>query len=360
MKVSNTTGVFRLICITIILSYSIHSCSSDDDSPPDITDPPGGTNNSRIVGSSHVKPMYVFGSQDCLNEGADYLLNMGTKVIKIWYYYGGETAEVMYPWNSSWTPVNSLVEGLDQQHFIDLFNKPFETFAMNIASFGISTDVYYWRMGISQAQEDQEELEFYEFTKALLTKYEGTGKTFLFQHHEGDWHTRGHTDGTIPASDEIHTNMIKWLNARQRGVTKARNEINAQDVFVYHAAEVNIVVNAMRDGQPNIVNAVLPFTNLDMVSYSAWDSCLAIAANDGNGDGQIFEDAMLYLKSQMPDSDAFGNENVYCGEYGVPEGEYTNNQIDAIMKNTVEVSFKVGSPYIIYWNAYDNELSNLA
>ena len=364
MKLKNVVKVIGILSIVIFFG-SIQSCSSSSDDPiPPVVDPPptveipGDSNNSKVVGSSHVIPRYFFGTEDCLNEGANFLLDMGTEVIKIWYYNGSEKPSIMYPWNSNWTNPVSLVEGLDQQHYKDLFDKPFKSFVMNVASFVQSWNIYYWRSGISQAQMDQEEAEFYELTKELLTRYAGTGKTFVLQHHEGDWHTRGNTDASTPASATIHANMVKWLNARQRGVTKARDESTAQNVFVYHAAEINIVVNSMNNGQANMVNEVLPHTNLDLVSYSAYDSSLKIADNDGKGDGQILQDAMQYIKSQMPDSEAFGNNNVYIGEYGVPENSHSSAQIEAVMTNTVTVGLAESSPYIIYWQTYDNELVN--
>ena len=207
------------------------------------------TKNPEIIGSSHVIPRYYFGKEDCLNQGADVLLEMGSKVIKIWYYHGGETPDVMYPWNSSWpTNITSLADGLNNTHYTELFDKPFKTFVMNVASFVHPTNPYYWQENITQSQIDQEEAEFYEFTKALLQKYAGTGKIFVLQHHEGDWHTRGHTDATIPAAEGVHERMVEWLNARQRGVTRAREELGAKEVFVYHAAEINMVLNSMNDG----------------------------------------------------------------------------------------------------------------
>ncbi len=317
---------------------------------------PGGValpaTNAEIIGSSHTRPIYYFGTEDCLNEGADFLLGMGSKVIKIWYYYGNETPDVMYPWNSTWdTNVNSLVEGLEQPYIKEFFAKPFKTFVLNVAAFANKNNIYYWKDGISKAQEDQEEEEFYQFTKALLAKYAGTGKTFILQMHEGDWHTRGNVDANTPASAAIHANMVKWLNARQRGVTKARNESKAPNVAVYHAAEINIVLNSMNNGQQNMVNAVLPYTNLDLVSYSAYDSCLKPAW----GDNHSFLDAVRYIKEKMPDSPSHGDNNVYIGEFGIPENEFTPQQIQDVMKNTVNVGLSENCPYIIYWQVYDNE-----
>ena len=57
-------------------------------------------------------------------------------------------------------------------------------------------------------------------------------------------------------------------------------------------------------------------------------------------------------------SAALGNDNVYLGEYGVPENSYTPAQIEAVMTNTVTIGLEENSPYIIYWQLYDNELVN--
>ena len=341
----NLLKIVSVACI-VLLSYGNQSCNPDEDTIEEQT--PG--KNAEIIGSSHVIPRYYFGEEDCLNQGGDMLLDMGSKVIKIWYYNGGETPDIMYPWNSNWsTGATSLLDGLDDTHYTELFDKPFKTFVLNVASFVVSWNPYYWKDNITQTQIDKEEAEFYEFTKALLEKYKGTGKIFVLQHHEGDWHTRGHTDADVDALPGVHERMVKWLNARQRGVTKAREEVGANDVFVYHAAEINVVVKSMLDDKPNMVNEVLPYTNLDLVSYSCYDACLNPAT-------RLLEDGVQFIKDNMPDSDVFGNDNVYIGEYGVPENSYNPMQIEAVMKNTVKVGLDANCPYIIYWQLYDNEL----
>ena len=346
MKIENLVRIVCFACISLLLFGTCQSCATDEDP---IEDPTVGK-NAEIIGSSHVIPRYYFGEEDCLNQGAEVLLDMGSKVIKIWYYNGGETPDIMYPWNSNWTKGKSLLDGLDNTHYTELFDKPFKTFVMNVASF-VSYNPYYWKDNISQSQIDKEEEEFYEFTKALLEKYEGTGKIFVLQHHEGDWHTRGHTNPDIDPLPGVHERMVKWLNARQRGVTKARKEIAATDVFVYHAAEINLVIKSMQEDKPNMVNEVLPHTNLDLVSYSCYDACLSPST-------RLLKDGVQFIKDNMPDSEAFGNDNVYIGEYGVPENYYTPIQIEAVMTNTVEVGLDANCPYIIYWQLYDNELQD--
>ncbi len=350
------TKIEILSCIIVFVGGFV-ACNDANPIPQPPSPPPvvvkDTTHYAEIVGTSHVSQKYFFGTQDCLNEGADRVLEMGSKVIKVWFYNGGETPEKMYPWNSNWpTNVNSLVEGLNAPHFKTLFDKPFKTFVLLVTSMVDNANPYYWKDNLSQVQIDQEEQEFYEFTKALLTKYQGTGKTFVLQHHEGDWHLRGNSDASKDPDPAAIDRMIQWLNARQRGVTKARNELNAKAVNVYHAAEINLVVKTMKEGKPNMVNKVLPFTNLDLVSYSCYDACLAA----GIGDKTLLNNAVQFIKQNMPDSQPFGNNNVFIGEYGVPENEYNNFQISDITDNGVKVAVTEKCPYVIYWQLYCNEL----
>jgi hypothetical protein len=67
-----------------------------------------------------------------------------------------------------------------------------------------------------------------------------------------------------------------------------------------------------------------------------------------------------FIKLNMPDNAFFGNNNVYIGEYGVPENQYSASQISAVMSNTVNAGVAESCPYIIYWQLYDNELVNPA
>jgi hypothetical protein len=52
-----------------------------------------------VVGATHISGRYSFGSEDFLNEGADRLLGMGTRVIKVWLSFN---PKAQYPWNSAW------------------------------------------------------------------------------------------------------------------------------------------------------------------------------------------------------------------------------------------------------------------
>jgi hypothetical protein len=301
-----------------------------------------------ILGTSHVRPLYHLTDQDILNEGADQVSKIGMRVIKIWLSNGKETPSNMYPYNSKWPEANNLVEVAQLPYFKTLFTKPFTTYIFNVTSMG--RDPYYWRTGISKEQIDDETKQFHALTKHLLTTYQGSGKIFVLQHHEGDWHTRGHTRRDEVAAPEIHENMIKWLNARQAGVNKAREEIGQKGVSVYHAAEVNLVVASMEKGQANMVNKVLPFTELDLVSYSAYDSTVGY-----HDKPEMFRKALDYIAENLPDSPHFGSRNVYLGEYGLPENDFSTHNVQKVISHTTQTALDWGCPYVVYWQLYCNE-----
>jgi hypothetical protein len=305
-----------------------------------------------IVGVTHVAGKCHLTDRDFLNEGADQILALGSRVIKVWFWAGirGRVPE-SYPYNSQWPKVASLVAGAQTPYFKDLFSKPFTTYILVTASLG--RDEAYWRKGITDEQKKDEQRQFYELAKYLLTQYRGTGKTFVLQHWEGDWLVRGNYKGDQEPSPAALANMVKWLNARQAGVDQARREVRSRDVHVYHAAEVNRVVQSMRTGFPNMVNKVLPHAPVDLVSYSAWDSATAHYS-----DPNVLREALDFISANAPDSADFGNRNVYLGEFGMPENVYSLDKVQKAIPNAVRTALDWGCPYIVYWQLYCNELKD--
>jgi hypothetical protein len=305
-----------------------------------------------ILGVTHVAGRYYLTNKDFLNEGADQILALGSRVIKIWFY--GKTHErpaSVYPYNSDWPKVKNLVEGAQTPYCKNLFSKPFTTYILVVTALGRSDG--YWRNGITEQQKQDEQKQFYQLTKHLLTTYRGTGKTFVLQHWEGDWMLRGSFDAKVHPTDAAIKGMIDWLNARQAGVNQARQKVGQDGVRVYHAAEVNRVVESARHGVPNMTNRVLPHTNLDLVSYSAWDSAVDHFQNP-----EVLRQALDFIAANTPDSPDFGNHNVYVGEFGMPENLYSAEQIQKAIPNVVETALDWGCPYVVYWQLYCNELKD--
>ena len=126
-----------------------------------------------ILGVTHVAGKYYFGTEDFLNEGADRLLALGTRVIKVWF----TNLPSSYPWNSTWPTMNSLLAQAQSPYFADLFSKPFTTFILEAHS-----TVSNFTDGMTAQEKLNEQQEFYDLTAYLLNTYQNTGKTFILQH----------------------------------------------------------------------------------------------------------------------------------------------------------------------------------
>ena len=299
------------------------------------------------IGITHVDGKYYLTDKDFLSEGADEILALGSRIIKVWLH----NPERSYAFNSQWPPMGSLVERAQSPYFRQLFKKPFTTYILMCFSMGHNAG--YWRKGLTREQKLDEQQQFYELSEHLLTTYKGTGKTFILQHWEGDWLIRGNYDRKIDPKPEAISGMIDWLNARQAGVNQAREEIGTDGVRVFHAAEVNRVVASMKEGRPGVVNTVLPHTKLDLVSYSAWDAATAHFENP-----EVFREALDFIAAHAPDSAAFGDKNVYVGEFGMPENNFAAEQIQKAIPSAVQTALDWGCPYIVYWQLYCNELQD--
>jgi hypothetical protein len=103
----------------------------------------------------------------------------------------------------------------------------------------------------------------------------------------------------------------------------------------------------MDEGRPGVTNQVLPGTNVDLVSYSAWDT---------QGDSDAFRRALDYIANHAPDRPPFGARNVYVGEFGAPQNEWPLERTQKTVCNVVGQAIDYGCPYIVYWQVYCNEL----
>lgn len=300
-----------------------------------------------VVGVTHVSGRYHLTDADFLNEGADQILSLGSRVIKV-YFTVPPTANPSsnaYPFNSRWPQAKTLTELAATPYFRALFDKPFTTFILT--TYAAGRPEHYWRAGVTAEQVADEERQFYELARHFHTAYRGQHKTFVLQHWEGDWAIRGNFDPQADPTPQAIQGMIDWLNARQAGVDRARQEFHTSDVSVYHAAEVNLVKASMIDGRPGVANRVVPQTRVDLVSYSAWDT---------QSDPVQFRQALAWLAEQTPDRPPFGGRNVYVGEFGAPQNEWSAEQATRTIRNAVETSLDVGCPYVIFWQLYCNEL----
>ncbi len=88
-----------------------------------------------IVGVTHVAGRYYLTDKDFLNEGADQILALGSRVIKVWFYgKRHEGPASVYPYNSNWPEVKTLVEAAQTPYYRQLFDKPFTTYILVVTA----------------------------------------------------------------------------------------------------------------------------------------------------------------------------------------------------------------------------------
>jgi hypothetical protein len=295
---------------------------------------------SVILGVTHVAGTYHFTDRDYLNEGADRILELGSRTIKLWF----TTLQTSYPFNTDWPAVADMVEIAQTPPFVEVFDKPFDTYVLE--AFSVGLDHGYWREQPTPDQFTEDERQFYELTCHLLTTYAGTGKTFVLQNWEGDWSIRGHFDIEIQPPPQAVRGMIDWLNARQRGVDRAREEIGENGVRIIHAAEVNHVQPSPPPDRRNVIDTVIPHTNVDMVAYSCWHA---------QHDAEFLRAALIHIDRLTPAKKGVAGRRVYIGEFGEPETSSGLDRVKQTLPRVVDVGMEFGCPYIIYWQLYCNE-----
>ncbi len=302
----------------------------------------GAVDARDVLGVAHAAGRYNFTGEDFLNEGADRVLELGSRVIKVFLYPGH--MQELYPFNSDWTPLSADVVELAQRPYLqELFAKPFSTIILEITPVTISPQ---FLDGLTPEEAAAERDQMYRLAKYLLTTYAGSGKTFILQNWEGDHLLReGLAGGADPDPVRLQ-GMIDWWNARQDGVEQARQEVGPRGVQVLHAAEVNFLTDAMA-GKVTATNNVIPYTHCDLYSYSSWDLDFTQAE---------LTRALDYLQSKAPESKMLGRSNIYLGEYGMAkdQGAPTGERFERIRK-LMEAALGWGVRYAVYWEVYCNE-----
>ncbi len=302
-------------------------------------------NPADVFGIAHVDGKYFLTKEDFLDEGADQVLATGSKVLKIYL------TPKRYPWNSEWPKdVKSMMELAQAPYYKSVFSKPFNTYI--ITAYSVGRPDNYWTDGVSPAQAADETRQFYELTRYLLTTYKGSGKTFILQHWEGDWAMRGGApkpyDPDFNPTETTVKGMIQWLNARQAGIVKARREATNTDVHVYGATEANRIEDSMA-GRPGVANSVLPFTTVDLASYSCYNFL---------DTPERLAKAVDYIAAHLPPTAVFGQNahSVYLGEFGYAEsGKEGIDGLNRRIDNAISVVNSKGLPWAAFWDVYCNE-----
>ena len=193
----------------------------------------------------------------------------------------------------------------------------------------------------------------YTFVSEMLTKYNGTNKQFFLGNWEGDWYILDFMDKTQNGNKEKILNMIKWVKIRQKAVSDARKNVISTVKFYYYL-EINRVIDAYKLKMDRVVNKVLPYVQIDYVSYSSYDM--------QEQSLETCREIVEYIKQQMKCTTDYyyypTTNRIFIGEFGI--GSVRNNYNDikhAIDNLNIYLKYlKLGMPFIFYWAVYNNEL----
>lgn len=208
----------------------------------------------------------------------------------------------------------------------------------------------YFKDGYSAAEAKADYDAFYAYTKKLLTTYNGTGKTFYLGHWEGDWYyIDNYNTAQKEVSDVVTEGMIAWLNNRQKAVDDAKRDTPHENVEVWNYVEVNRPSDALDDSFDRVVNRVLPFTDVDYVSYSAYDTMDASAAKIAQVIDLIYEN--------LPDKDGVPGPRVFVGEVAQPAANcgFNDERHCEVNLNILAKYLKCEIKFVLYWQMFCNE-----
>ena len=274
-------------------------------------DEPAVKNYNYVLGAQDFSPLYGFRDGNWTYEAAGEIYKLGSNVLK------ADMAE--------FKPI------LDDYDF---------------------TYIYLWvHTGDNIHTFDTEGVydDVYRFTRELLTDYNGTGKTFYLGHWEGDWLLLGDYDASRQAvGEERIQGMINWLNTRQKAIDDAKRDTPHANVDVWGYTEANRTTD-VAGGAERVANMVLPHTDVDYLSYSAYDI--------QGLSGEEIKAQIDYMNGMLPAKDGVPGPRVFIGEMAYSAESTRYSQAGHNEKN-IESFIKfldAGAGQVLYWQMYCNE-----
>lgn len=273
-----------------------------------------------VIGTQTIGAKYQFTEDSVLVESAKAILAMGSRILKV-----------------------NLGE-VSGEDFEALLGMPFHTYLFWF--HGRET----WTDGLTAEEQDAVYRETYTLASSLKTRFNGKDKVFYLGHWEGDWQLLKGFDGTKEPEPIAVQGMIDWLNTRQRALQAVDMDFADSDVRIYHYTEVNRVFDAIEKQKRRVVNAVLPYTNVDFVSYSSYDAQLR-PQTDVNR-------ALDYIEARLKPNPELPGKRVIVTEFGMSADAYDYNpDLHEQANRTIIAKYLAwGVPMILYWEMYNNEI----
>lgn len=336
---------------SFIKNYDSYPAFTDthSDTPFEFAD---GKSAADVIGIVHAGGKYNFTAQPYLTEGANLIRkDIGSKIIKL--FIGSDIAD-QYSFNEEWsTQYTSLAELVKNEEIKSIFEMDFNTIVL--VAYEFERAAWNSATPLSVSEINRVKKEFYDLTVELIKSYNTTGKTFVLQNWEGDNEL---TPALKSAAQEdkatIISNYLRYNNARQAGITEAREELfatgNYIEVNVLGALEVNYL-SYNGGGQSKVVDVIVPDSTADLFSFSDWSTANA----------RLEEDLEYYLSKineKRAEEDKKTMNDIVLGEFG--RAEYYSgtadeqSQFDVAME-TAKIAVNKGVRYVCYWSLMCNE-----
>lgn len=277
------------------------------------------------LGIVHWGGTYRLTDQDFLYEGAKAIKDMGINHFKM---YLGRKSDMLYLTNFQNSTPDKIIT---QPNYQRILNMGFKTIVIvshgNVSDDNSYYNSKYWKQNPSKKLLSRETDQMYK----LATELGKFPKTkFIITNWEGD--NIIDEDGTC----EVYANMVKWFQARQKGVDLSGVS------NVYHGIEINHVADSLRMGYSSVLTEVVPHVQTDYISYSCYD-----CSNFGE-----FRQAINYI-------DHIADRPIIIGEFGTPVNERSHQEsmdyVNGIFQIMQEYQIELGCYWQIYENEYDEE-----
>jgi hypothetical protein len=303
-----------------------------------------------VLGTQTFDPKYKFSEETHLVETAQAIAALGSNLVKF-----DLSRRALQTYKLPANPkINTLRDmAAEEPSCRRVFDMPFDHYLVWAYPHSVRHSYYHsWRDGLSEREKENEYRELYDLAAYLLTRFSGTGKTFLLGHWEGDWALLGSFDPRQDPGMRAVQGMIDWLNTRQQAVDDAKRKTPCENVRVFHYTEVNLAQKAIQGGR-TVTNDVLPHTTVDYVSYSSYDS---LRLRGPEMRRQLHE-ALDHIESRMKRKAGPAGKRVFLGEYGFPlELTKSPEEQDLLSRSVARAALEWGCPYVLYWQMYCNEI----
>lgn len=272
-----------------------------------------------VLGTQAFSPNYTFTDEKPLTEIAGRINELGSNMIKFYATDDGMVDEILAKYDFDYV-------------FMWYRSDP------------------YFKDGYTDDEAKADYDAFYNYTKKLLTDYNGTGKEFYLGHWEGDWYyLDDYNTAQETVSDTVTEGMIAWLNNRQKAVDDAKRDTPHDGVQVWNYVEINRPSDVLKNDCDRVVNRVLPYTDVDYVSYSAYDVM-------DLHEKQV-ERVIRKIYENLPEKENVPGPRVFIGEVGQPAA---NQNFDGDKHRDVNLTnlakfLSCDVKFVLYWQMYDNE-----